>query len=137
MPSTREIDHINKAHSTYERDARFEHALRDAYQAAEAAVLGMVENPRAFDCGFAWATTHDPAFNRWCAKRAKDIAGASEPARDRNFYGTKHWQSGRLFWSPAHAPVQAIGIHEAGARAFRDSLAHALQIRVETGSRLD
>lgn len=114
---------------TLERNRRFEAALDAAFAAARDAVAGMRENPLALDCGFAWAVTHDPAFNRWCALRAKQT-------NDRR-YGSKHWAAGRLFWSPAQAPVQAIGIHEVGARAFRDTLAHALQIRVETGSRLD
>lgn len=115
---------------TLERNRRFEAALDAAFAAARDAVAGMRENPLAMDGGFAWAVTHDPAFNRWCALRAKET-------KDQQRYGSKHWAAGRLFWPLAHAPVQPIGVHEVGARAFRNALAHALQIRVETGSRLD
>lgn len=116
-----------------QRDARhalYEAALAVAHSSAAAAQIGMSEG-RGLDCGFAWCTVHDPAFQAWARKRAAQNDNA------RRYYGSKHYASGWQFWNPGNWPGQSIGPKEAGARAFRDALAHALQIRVETGSRLD
>lgn len=124
------------------RNARFATALDNAYAAATAAVAGMVENTRALNCGFAWVTTHDRTFNEWCRKQviACDMNNELNTPQALNEakrkYGTAN-QPGRMFWSPARAPVQQVDIHEAGAKAFSNSLAHELQIRCEWSSRLD
>jgi hypothetical protein len=119
-----------------ERHACYEIALGDAHIAAARAQVGMQEG-RGLDCGFAWAVVHDTAFNAWCRKRAREVAASLNVAGNRAYYGSKHHAAGWCFWNPGGYPGQSIGIKEAGAHAFRDSLAHALQIRVETGSRLD
>lgn len=122
-----------------ERHACYAIALADAHIAAVRAQIGMQEG-RGLDCGFAWCTVHDPAFQRWCrdsARANEDAMRAGQPAERRGYFGSKHYAAGWCFWKPGAYPGQSIGIHEAGARAFRDSLAHTLQIRVETGSRLD
>jgi hypothetical protein len=108
---------------------RYSDALNAAHTAATMAQSGMVENMRALDCGFAWIVVHDAGFTRWCRDCAK-VSGSKH-------YGSKHYAAGWCFWSPGAFNGQSIGIKEAGARAFRDSLAHALQIRCELGSRLD
>lgn len=117
------------------RNARFETALDNAYKAAAAAVVGMVENTRALNCGFAWVVTHDRAFNDFCRNRDNAETAIGYP-KGRSYYGSAN-QPGRMFWSPARAPVQQVDIHEAGAKAFALSLAHELQIRCDWSSRLD
>jgi hypothetical protein len=121
---------MTKATERDARYARYLEVLTAAHAAADNAQAGMVENMNAFDCGFAWAIVHDQAFSRWCAAKAKESG-------NRAFYGSKHYSTGWSFWKPGRFNGQSIGIHEAGARAFRDSLAHALQCNVEMGSRLD
>lgn len=111
------------------RYARYATALNNAYNAASAAQSGMVENMRALDCGFAWVIVHDNAFMKWCRDCAKST-------NDRK-YGSKHWAAGWSFWCPGSFNGQSVGIHETGAKAFSNSLAHELQIRCEFGSRLD
>ena len=130
------------------RHAAYEAALNKAYDAARAAQRGAVEDPNALDCGFAWVVVYDISFMAWCRKKKAEMdtvvkqvpSGFSNAAIltgcDR-YYGTKSTETGRTFWKPGGFPGQAISIHEAGARAFRDTLTHALQIRVEMGSRLD
>ena len=114
------------------RYARYADALIAAHAAADHAQAGMVENMNAMDCGFAWVVVHDRAFARWCAANSKDGNTAA-----RRFYGRKNHDTGWCFWKPGSFKGQSIGIHEAGARAFRDSLAFDLQCRVEMSSRLD
>ncbi len=112
------------------RYARYEIALKAAYEAASRAQEGLKENLRAFDCGFAWVVSRDLAFNAYMRKRAKEMGS------DR-YYGSKNWNGGWCFWKPGSFEGQSISIHEVGAKAFRDVLAHELQIQVEAGSRLD
>lgn len=114
-----------------QRYAAYELALTAAHLMARAAQTGMTENMNACDCGFAWVTVHDRAFQAWCSKRAKETG-------NKHFYGSKHWQGGWQFWKPGNAPVQSVGIHEAGAKAFRDTLATKLNLsQCYMGSRLD
>lgn len=109
-------------------------ALAAAHHAAAKAQEGMVENPFAFDCGFAWVTLsgNDP-FARWCRKQA--TAPGALPAA-RRIYGSKGFPSGWQFWCPGPFGGQSVGIHEAGAKAFRDKLGE-FGIRADMGSRLD
>lgn len=112
----------------------FEAILKAAHAAASKAQEGMVEDMNALDCGFAWVTIsgREP-LARHCRTRVKAAGGESKARRE---YGSKGWPSGWQWWCPGGAPVQAIGIHEAGARAFRDKLAE-FGIRADVGSRLD
>ena len=126
--------------------ARFEAILEEAHKAAEAAVAALgPENPRALDCGFAWATIdgRDHLAN-YCRKQVKDAKALRERGgcgpgfvneRER-YYGGKAYPTGWQWWKPGNFPGQAIGHHEAGARAFRDVLAkHGITVNV--GSRYD
>ncbi|MDB5177503.1 MAG: hypothetical protein JWN75_1171 [Candidatus Saccharibacteria bacterium] len=121
----------------------FQGALDRAHAAASAAQVGMVEDMNAFDCGFAWVVVHDLSFMNWCRKQivACDLNEANDtPSKlhaAKAFYGSKNWSTGWCFWKPGDFSGQSVGIHEAGARAFRDSLARDLNIRCETGTRLD
>jgi hypothetical protein len=131
---------VSKKTEIAKRHAAYETALGNAHAAAHGAQVNMIEDRNALDCGFAWAVTHDAGFNTYCRKKAQaaiDMPASEERSRATRRYGSKHWATGWLFWGPGQAPVQSIRIHEAGARAFRDSLAHELQINVEIGSRLD
>lgn len=109
----------------------FEEILDAAHLAAEhaVAILGL-ENPNAVDCGFAWVCLPGNAsFARKCANKAKKGGDAAR-------YGSKMSGLGWTFWKPGGFSGQAIGHHEAGARAFRDVLAkHG--IRADLGSRYD
>ncbi len=112
--------------------------LTAAHAAASAAQEGMVENMNALDCGFAWVTVDgtDP-LARFCRKERKrlmEIGGAS--TREAHQYGDKGYPTGWRFWCPGGAPVQAVGIHEAGAKAFALKLAE-YGIRADWSSRLD
>lgn len=118
------------------RYARYSTALHNAYKAADAAQAGMIENMNALDCGFAWVVVHDNAFMKWCRDNCEGV-GKPDTGKPRGYYGSKHWASGWSFWCPGSFHGQSVGIHEAGARAFSNSLAHELQIRCEFGSRLD
>lgn len=118
-----------------QRYARYEIALGDAHIAARKAQIGMHEG-RGLDCGFAWCVAYDPTFQAWCRKRARENGSKAAPP-SVHYYGSKHYATGWCFWNPGNYPGQSIGVKEAGARAFRDALVHALQIRVEMGSRLD
>lgn len=127
----------------------FQKILDEAHAAAAAAQKGMVENPNAFDCGFAWVTIDgkDP-LARFCRKQLKRIKheenekgyGLQEAyaavRRAEQIYGDKGYPRGWQFWKPGGSQAQSIGIHEAGARAFRDKLAEH-GIRADVGSRLD
>lgn len=126
----------------------FQAILTEAHAAASKAQEGMVENMNALDCGFAWVVVDgmDP-LARACRKAIKAKAGEYEktgiprPADKadqdmRGFWGSKGYPTGWQFWSPGHAPVQAVGIHEAGAKAFALKLGE-YGIRAEWRSRLD
>lgn len=104
--------------------------LKEAHAAASAAQAGMVENPYALDCGFAWVTVsgNDP-LARYCRKVAKT-------STDRRFTGSKGYPSGWQWWCPGAFSGQAVGIHEVGAGAFRDTLGK-YGIRADVHSRLD
>lgn len=111
----------------------FEEILDEAHAAAKAAISKLgPENPNALDCGFAWVCLPGNAsFARRCSNAAKK-ATDNDPAR----YGRKMASTGWTFWKPGGFGGQAIGHHEAGARAFRDVLAkHG--IRADLGSRYD
>lgn len=118
------------------REMNYATALRNAYAAADAAQAGMVEDTRALNCGFAWVVVHDRAFMTWCRKQIAncEIDGRKHEARR---YGDKHHAAGWCFWKPGSFNGQQVDIHEAGAKAFSETLAHELQIRTEWGSRLD
>lgn len=109
----------------------FEDILDKAHIAAKAAitVLGP-ENPNALDCGFAWVCLPGNAsFARKCGAKAKKGGDAAR-------YGSKMSGLGWTFWKPGGFHGQAIGHHEAGAKAFRAVLAkHG--IRADLGSRYD
>jgi hypothetical protein len=87
------------------------------------------------------------ALARACRKaiRAKtkeiEAMGTSRPADRadqimRPFWGSKGYPTGWKFWCPGAAPVQAVGIHEAGAKAFATALGRH-GIRAEWRSRFD
>jgi len=152
------LNHLGsfKSRARAEQIATWETYLEEAYAAASEAQRGMVENPNALDCGFAWVQV-DPGqhpFVAYCRKQRKAAEEARRMAEraapdgragsalwDRvRRYGSKGYPGGWQFWCPGSFRGQAIGIHEAGARAFRDSL--ALQrgmggARVTMGSRFD
>lgn len=109
----------------------FEEILDEAHTAAEKAVDALgPENPNALDCGFAWVCLPgNDGFARRCSTKAKKGGDAAR-------YGSKMSGLGWTFWRPGGFSGQAIGHHEAGARAFRDVLAkHG--IRADLGSRYD
>jgi hypothetical protein len=109
----------------------YERALREAYEAADRAKADMVEDKQALNCGFAWVTVHDRAFMAWCRRQAE------ESGERYGRHGSKSLTGGWQFWCPGKSTAQAVDIHQAGAKAFSESLAHALQIRCEWSSRLD
>jgi len=130
--------------------SHFEKALENAHKAAREACAKEQDHPDRLDCGFAWVVTHDRSFNGYCRKQRdillakesgarinKDESHASELSHQAMKYGQKNWSTGWCFWKPGNFVGQSITGHEAGARAFRDSLAHELGIYVEMGSRLD
>jgi len=128
--------------------SHFEKALENAHKAAREACAKELDHMNRLDCGFAWVVVTDRAFMGWCRKQAKLYREKAEAApADSNersaFYalarsfGDKHHAAGWCFWKPGNFIGQSITGHEAGARAFRDSLAHELGIYVEMGSRLD
>lgn len=124
---------MSKATDKLDRHARYSATLAAAYDAARRAQAGRVENLRALDCGFAWVVVRDAAFMRWARDNAaRGITSSAIPS-----YGSKHYAGGWCFWCPGPFNGQSISIHEAGARAFRDIMAHGLQCNVEFGSRLD
>lgn len=116
----------------------FDTILKAAHAAAHDAVKDHVEDPNAFDCGFAWVTVSgNEPIARHCRKASKDpINNANGGLSTRQFYGSKSYTVGWQWWTPGGFGGQAISIHEAGARAFRDVLAlHG--IRADVGSRYD
>lgn len=112
--------------------------LTESHEAAAAAQVGMVENMHALDCGFAWVKIDgsDP-LARFCRKERKMLMerGGASTSEARQ-YGDKGYPTGWQFWCPGGAPVQAVGIHEVGAKAFALTLAEH-GIRAEWSSRLD
>lgn len=104
--------------------------LKEAHEAAQAAVEKMgPENQNLMDCGFAWVSISGNSplayFCRASAKRGgnPEIVG-------------RKMETGWTWWKPGGFRGQAIGHHEAGAKAFRAVLAkHG--IRADFGSRYD
>lgn len=109
----------------------FEKIIDEALAAASAAQEGMIENPNALDCGFAWVVLggNEP-IARFCR------AALNRNPNERRRYGSKGYPTGWQWWCPGDFNGQSIGIHEAGARAFRDTLA-LYGIRADMCSRLD
>lgn len=131
----------------------FKKILADAHAAARKAVEDEIsvrpEDPRAFDCGFAWVTIGGTsALAGYCRKQIRTLtkaAAASDHVTTDTMrtiralkpeYGDKGYPVGWQWWKPGGFSGQSIRIHEAGAKAFRDSLAeHGIAATV--GSRLD
>lgn len=122
--------------SRFSRYKAYERALREAYEAADRAKADMVEDKQALNCGFAWVTVHDRAFMTWCRKQGDEHQANGDPKLSWR-YGSKSQTGGWQFWCPGRSNAQSVDIHQAGAKAFSESLAHALQIRCEWSSRLD
>lgn len=128
--------------------SHFQTALDAAHAAAVEACTKAQDYPDRLDCGFAWVVVLDRSFAGWCSRqRAKLVkeaegygrgsASFSAGMRSANRYGDKHHAAGWCFWKPGAFVGQSVSGHEAGAKAFRDSLAQSLGIYVEMGSRLD
>lgn len=111
----------------------FQLIYEEAKAAARNAILANshLENPNAFDCGFAWVqvTPGTHPFVRWARKRG---------------VGHKHWSHGWEFWKPgcreANFGGQSVGVIETGAQAFAEVLKrHLLStgLTVQVGTRLD
>lgn len=103
-----------------ELDAHFSALLDAAYDAANAAQVGKVENMNALDCGFAWVEVlpGNHPFVSWCKRQIKAAELDSQARR----YGSRH-STAWTFWKPGNFTGQSISIHKAGADAFRDALA--------------
>jgi hypothetical protein len=117
----------------------YEALLSKAHNAARQAQRTLREG-HGLDCGFAWVRIQgDSTLARHCRKKLKQ-PGESFP--DSNWmtrsyrYGNKGWPRGWDFWCPGNYRGQSVGVHEAGAKAFRDVLAEA-GIIAEVTSRLD
>lgn len=107
--------------------------LNEAHAAAKAAQAGMVEG-RGLDCGFAWVVVDGTdGLARYCRAEIKRQGGERQASRD---LGSKGYPTGWRFWKPGDCAGQSIGIHEAGAKAFRDVLA-SYGIRADVGSCYD
>lgn len=89
-------------------------------------------------CGFAWVTIDgNDGLARWCRKQIKAVGSDGAATREaERAYGRKGYPSGWLFWNPWRRQEQSLFIHEAGARAFRDTLGE-YGTRADMGSRLD
>lgn len=113
----------------------FESILDEAHTAAGAAIAAMPpEDMNALDCGFAWVMIDgNSPLARHCRKMIKAAGGERHANRK---FGSKGYPSGWQFWKPGGFGGQAIGHHEAGAKAFRDVLARH-GIRADVGSRFD
>lgn len=110
--------------------ANFNEILKEAHAAAEAAVAAKgPENMNACDCGFAWVkVSGTEAIARYCRKMLKQSDGSYD---QRRLFGDKSYTRGWEWWKPGNFNGQAIGHHEAGARAFRDVLAkHGISAEV-------
>lgn len=114
----------------------YEAILKEAHEAARQAVDAMgPENMNALDCGFAWVNiSGNEPLARFCRKALRNRGETDIAAR--RFYGSKGYPTGWQFWEPGGFRGQAIGHHEAGAKAFRDVLAR-YGIRADVGSRLE
>lgn len=109
----------------------FEDVLDEAHAAAKKVVSTMpLEDGNAFDCGFAWVSIFGSDG------LARSCRAAVKKGGDVGRYGRKMEGLGHTWWKPGGFSGQAIGHHEAGAKAFRDVLAkHG--IRATVGSRYD
>ncbi len=115
---------------------------RDILLKAEGAALAAVtrieseEGRGGLDCGFAWVqvTPARGPFINWCKAQIKALGGPN--AAGVRIYGSKHWESGWLFWSPGRHAGQSVHIHLAGARAFAEVL-REYGITARAYSRLD
>lgn len=128
--------------------ADFQLALDRAHVAAAQACEKEKDHPERLDCGMAWVVVTDRAFMGWCRRnRDRCLGQAATYTRgsvefsvwnsSARKYGDKHHAAGWCFWKPGEFVGQSVSGHEAGAKAFRDSLAQSLGIYVEMGSRLD
>lgn len=124
----------------------------EACQAAAAAVRANrhLENPNAFDCGFAWVVIQ-PArgpFVNWLRKQSNEMIAAAGDRRARqqaegeanHLYGRRrdYGGGGWEFWMPGgrEHSGQSIAVFEAGANAMAEVLKrHGIPAQV--GSRLD
>ena len=112
----------------------FQKILDEAHAAAAAAQKGMVENPAAFDCGFAWVTIDGRhPLAAFCRKRIKavekekGILGRNDAQRT---YGDKDYPKGWCFWKPGGSQAQSIAINmsmKADADAHTGSHQHQSQ----------
>lgn len=109
--------------------------LQEAHGAAVAATVNLVEDRNALDCGFAWVTiAGTEPLARYCRKAQPDSLNVSHS--ERRFFGSKGYPKGWQFWCPGNAPVQAMGIHLEGARAFAGVL-NKHEINANVGCRYD
>jgi hypothetical protein len=115
----------------------FDAILTEAHAAAVAAQVGAVEG-RGLDCGFAWVTIDGTApLARYCRKEAKRLlAEGAQQGGVRRRLGDKGYPTGWQFWCPGSWAGQSVGVHERGAKAFRDALARH-NISATVSSRLD
>lgn len=118
----------------------YEAILNEAHKAARVAVnvASIQYDEMAGACGFAWVTiSGSEALARHCRKELKafDAAGVTNP-RMRRHLGDRGYPKGWQFWNPGDHGGQRVDIKEAGAKAFRDTLAK-YGIRADAGSRLD
>lgn len=118
---------------------QFEDVLGEAHEAARKAQLGMTEG-YGLDCGFAWVKIEgNSALARYCRKLSKMDGHNFPMSRSMSRaqrYGGKGWPTGWTFWCPGNFRGQSVGVHEKGAKAFRDVLAK-YNIRADMMSRLD
>lgn len=101
-----------------------EQIYNEALAAAKAAIAAEApEDPRAFDCGFAWVIVRPArgAFVNWCKE---------------NGHGSLAYGGGWQFWCPGEFRGQSVRIHRAAAVAFAEALQRA-GLRAEASSRLD
>lgn len=111
------------------QNSQFESLLAAAHQAARDAQAGMKEGT-GLDCGFAWVViSGNEPLARYCRSRI------TQHGAHRSVYGSKG-EPGWQWWKPGAYAGQSIGIHEAGAKAFRDVLA-VYGIRADVCSRYD
>lgn len=116
--------------------------LTAAHATAQKAVADMgPENMKTLDCGMAWVivkpVTHP--FIQWC-KRSQASNGGERELKAVRLYGDKVRSRGDgwRWYKPGWFDGQAIGHHEAGARAFAKVLVENLiDAEVITDSRLD
>lgn len=121
----------------------------EATEAARAAVRGArhLENPTAFDCGYAWVVitpARGPFINWLRAQKTAHVQARPGDRRaphdadsrwgSRRDYGGGGWQ----FWMPGREEHsgQSIAVFEAGAQAMAEVLQrHGMN--AQAGSRLD